>query len=135
MVKNNHKNFINSFIPLLFAEENQEKYSKEIGELQKIASNISAEAVIAALAGMRDRESRTNFLSNFKEPVFFIIGKQDSRIQFNEIIAQLSLPKNCEALVLDGVGHMGFIEEQEITLLALEHFAERVFYLHTIIKK
>lgn len=135
VVKNNHKDFINSFIPLMFAEKNKELFSKEITALQKVADNTSAEAVIAALAGMRDRKDKRDFLAQFSEPVFFIIGKNDSRIHFDTIVAQTSIPKNCEALILEGVGHMGFIEAQEITCLALEHFLERDFYLHTLKKK
>jgi len=135
VVNKNHKDFIYSFIPLMFAEENQKTFSKEIAELQKIASFTSAEAVIAALAGMRDRKDQTALLAQFSEPVFFIIGKQDTRIQFEKILEQIPIPKNCEALILEGVGHMGFIEAQEITSLALEHFLERDFYLHTLNKK
>jgi len=135
VVKNNHKDFINSFIHLLFADGNQQLFSKEIAGLQALASNASAESVIANLSGMRDREDKTNFLSEFSEPVFFIIGKQDSRITFDKIVTQISIPKNCEALILEGVGHMGFIEAEEITALALEHFLERDFYLHTMNKK
>jgi len=135
IVRNNHKNFINSFIPLLFAEINQAEYSNEITKLQELAANYTAESVIAALAGMRDRKDQTEMLAQFNEPVFFIIGKQDSRIQFEKIMAQISLPKNSEALILYHVGHMGFIEARENTLLALEHFLERDIYLHTLSHK
>lgn len=135
VVKKNHKDFINIFIPLMFAEKNQSVFTKEISELKELASNTSSDAVIAALAGMRDRKDNTEFLAQFSDPVFFIVGKQDSRIQFEKVVAQISIPKNCEALILEGVGHMGFIEAREITCLALEHFFERDFYIHTLKKK
>jgi pimeloyl-ACP methyl ester carboxylesterase len=135
VVKKNHKDFINSFIPLLFAEKNLQLYSKEIANLQEIASKTSAEGIIASLGGMRDRKDRTAMLAQLDEPVFFILGKNDSRIQIDKTVAQISIPKNCEALILDGVGHMGFIEAHETTFLALEHFIERDFYLHTLNKR
>lgn len=135
VVAKNHKDFIHSFIPLMFAENNQKIFSKEIAGLQEIASTTSAEAVIAALAGMRDRKDRTEILAKFNVPVFFIIGKNDSRIKIEKILPQISIPKNCEALILEDVGHMGFIEAQEITCMALEHFLERDFYLQALNKK
>ena len=134
VVKKNHKEFMNGFIPLMFAEENQKLFSEEIKNLQQLASTISAEGVVAALAGMRDRKDQTGFLEKFNGPVLFIIGKQDSRIPLEKILPQISVPKNCEAIILDGVGHMGFIEAREITFLALEHFIERNLYLRTLNK-
>jgi len=125
VIKNNHKGFIYSFIPSLFAEDNIERFSGEIDELIHIAENIENEGVVAALKGMRNREDHFNTLKKLNVPVYFIIGKQDSRIPLNSIMPQLELPSNSEALIIDDVGHMGFIEAKEKTLLALEHFLER----------
>ena len=125
VVKKDHKNFIISFIPLLFAEQNLERFAKEIKQLQGIALKTPADGVIAALAGMREREDRTELLQKLDVPVLFIIGKQDSRIPLEVILPQLSLPKNCEAIILDNVGHMGFIEAEALTYASLEHFFER----------
>ena len=41
------------------------------------------------------------------------------------IMPQLSLPKNCEAIILDNVGHLGFLEAEGLTYASLEHFIER----------
>jgi pimeloyl-ACP methyl ester carboxylesterase len=125
VIKNNHKGFIYSFIPSLFAEDNMERFSGEIDELIHIAENIENEGIIAALKGMRNREDHFNTLKKLNVPVYFIIGKQDSRIPLDSIMPQLELPSNSEALIIDDVGHMGFIEAKEKTLLALEHFIER----------
>jgi len=125
IIKSDHSGFIRSFIPLLFAEQNVEQFDKEINKLKTIAQKGSSEGVIAALAGMRDRKDQTSLLKNLDIPVLFIIGKQDSRIPVKKIMAQLELPQNCEALLLDGVGHMGFIEAEALTFNALEHFVER----------
>lgn len=133
-VNQNHKGFINSFIPLIFAKENQNKFADNIDALKEIATNTPAEGIMAALKGMRDREDMTQFLSQFSEPVFFIIGKSDSRIQLDKVILQTSLPRNSEALILEGVGHMGIIEAREITFMAIEHFLERDFHFQTLNK-
>jgi pimeloyl-ACP methyl ester carboxylesterase len=125
IVKGDHYSFIHSFIPSLFAEENVKNYTKEIQALKKLSEKNSTAGIVAALAGMRDRPDYLEILSKIDIPVFFIIGKQDSRISLDIILSQLALPHNCEALILDGVGHMGFIEAKEITYLAIEHFVER----------
>lgn len=125
IVKGDHSSFIHAFIPTLFAEKNIPAYPGEIEQLRVVSANTSKEGIVAALAGMRDRDDSLQLISEIEIPVFFIIGKQDSKISLNTVLGQLALPANCEALILDEVGHMGFIEAEEITYLALEHFIER----------
>ena len=126
IVKSDHKDFIGTFIPLLFAAENVAKFEAEITQLKTASEQTSVAGICAALAGMRDRNDHLRLLKSIEVPVFFIVGKQDSRIAMEKILPQLALPKNCEALILDGVGHMGFIEAREITTKAVKHFAERM---------
>ncbi len=127
IVNSNHSGFISSFIPSLFAEENIERYAKEIDRLKQIALKTPTDGITAALKGMRDREDHRETLQKLDIPVYFIVGKKDSRIPSEVILPQLQLPKNCEAMIMDNVGHMGFIEARERTYLAIEHFAERTF--------
>ena len=126
IVKNNHAGFITSFIPSLFAEENVARFAEEIDRLKQTGLKTPAEGIIAALRGMRDREDHRETLKKLDVPVYFIVGKKDSRIPAEVILPQLQLPKNSEALIMDNVGHMGFIEARERTFLAIEHFAERI---------
>lgn len=125
LVRHDKLGFINSFVPLMFAEKNKNKFEEEIVNLRKNAEILSPDAVIAALAGMRDRDDQSALMRELEIPVLFIIGKQDSRITSEIIMPQLSLPANCEAVILDGVGHMGFIEAPGLTYSAVEHFVER----------
>jgi pimeloyl-ACP methyl ester carboxylesterase len=125
VVQRDRLGYINSFIPLMFAGKNVKTFEDEIDHLRKYASNTTREGVIAALAGMRDREDMLGFLKNLEIPVFFIIGKQDSRIPMQKIMTQLEAPRNCEALIVDDVGHVGFIEAEDLTYSAVEHFVER----------
>ncbi len=125
IVKKEHKNFISSFIPLLFAEQNIEKFKTEIEKLKETSLKTSAEGVIAALAGMRDREENTTLLKEAGFPVFFVVGKQDSRIPVDKVISQIALPKHSESIILDEVGHMGFIEAPKIIFPVLTGFYGR----------
>jgi len=127
IVKKNRKDFIAGFIPLLFAEQNIEKFAEKIEELKSISLKTSAEGVTAALAGMRDRDDHTALLKQLDIPVLFIVGKQDSRIPIEKILPQIALPKHAEALILDEVGHMGFIEARKQTLRTLAHFGIKWF--------
>ena len=127
VVRKNHKDFIAGFIPMLFAEENLEKFNNKIEELKTISIKTSAQGVMAALAGMRDREDLTALLGDLDIPVLFIVGKQDSRIPIEKILPQIALPKHAESLILEGVGHMGFIEARKQTLRTLAHFGIKWF--------
>ncbi|HSG68690.1 MAG TPA: alpha/beta hydrolase [Bacteroidales bacterium] len=127
VVNSDHGKYIFNFFPALFAEENIDLFSDEIVALQRSASKTHPRSIVAALAGMRDRESTIDVLINTKVPVLFILGKNDSRIPFQATLAQASLPPVSQILVLDKVGHMGFLEAQEATVKFIDGFAEMAF--------
>lgn len=127
VVNSDHGKYIFNFFPDLFAEENVDHFRDEIVALQREAAKTHPRAIIAALAGMRDRQSKLDVLINSRVPVLFILGKHDSRIPFQTTLAQVALPPVSEILILDNVGHMGFLEASEMTLKALEGFANKVF--------
>lgn len=125
IVNGNHMSFIHSFVPTLFAERNVKAFTKEIAELEVVSTKTPKEGITAALAGMRDRKDSLDLISGIDIPLYFIVGKQDSKIALPLVMEQLSLPKNSEAIILDEVGHMGFLEAEETTYHALESFIER----------
>ncbi len=121
----NRSNFIHQFIPDLFAEENKERLAGKIEVLQNRAASTSAKSIVAALRGMMERKGSLDYLLSTEKPVFFIIGKQDSRMPYNKMIAQAMLPAHAEILLLDKVGHMGFLEAPEIIFPAISDFFKR----------
>ena len=125
IVEQNHHRFIHTFIPDLFAEHNKKKYLLKIEQLQEQAKSISAESVIAAAKGMKERKGHLETLATAKLPILFIIGKLDPRTPLNKMLVQIAMPKHSEALILDDCGHMGHIEEKEKTIKALWHFAQK----------
>jgi len=127
IVKKNRHGFIMQFIPDLFDQRHVGNYKEAIRNLQNIAALMTPEAIIAALSGMRDRPSQHQFLLKTKIPVLSILGKQDSRMPFNQLMIQATIPSHSEILLLEDVGHMGFIEAPGKTLQALKHFAIRCF--------
>jgi pimeloyl-ACP methyl ester carboxylesterase len=126
LVKKDHHGFIKNFIPDLFDPSNVNKYGKEIENLKNLAQKTPKEGILAALEGMKNRPDRQHVLLQSKVPVLFIIGKNDSRIPIDIIIPQTLLPEHSEMLLLDHVGHMGFIEASGKTFATIKGFAERV---------
>lgn len=127
IVYQNRAGFIRQFIPDLFDQKHVEEYSAEIQKLRDQAALMSSEAIVAALSGMRDRDNQLQYLLLTETPVLFIIGKQDSRMPYNQVLAQAVIPSHSEILLLEDVGHMGYIETPRITMQALKHFALRCF--------
>ena len=127
VVKQNKGSYIKHFIPDLFDQKHLANYKTEIQKLQEMADSMVPQAIIAAISGMRNRPSQLQFLLLTKTPILFIVGKQDSRMPYNQIIEQAVIPSHSEILLLDDVGHMGYIEAPVITLNALKHFAIRCF--------
>jgi len=127
IVRKNRGGFIRQFIPDLFDQRFVGSYSEAIGKLVDEAGKMSQEGIIAALSGMRDRIGGLEFLMTTQLPVLFIIGKHDSRIPYNQVLAQAVIPSHSEVLLLDKVGHMGYIEAPDITLQAIRHFSMRCF--------
>lgn len=128
IVKKHHHQFISQFIPELFAPENRGPLAAEIVILQDEARQIGPEAIVAALEGMKQRPSHLGTLLEVPFPVLFVGGKQDARIPVDKLLSQSVLPRHSEVLLLDGCGHMGYLEAPVTTLKAVKHFAERVLY-------
>jgi len=84
---------------------------------------------VAALSGMRDRESHISLMTKINQPVLFILGKSDARMPAVKIMAQAGLPQHAEMLMLEHVGHMGFAEAPLVTKLGIRYFAEKCFIL------
>jgi pimeloyl-ACP methyl ester carboxylesterase len=127
IVKKNRSGFIRQFIPDLFDLRNISKFSGQIKDLVHIASEVNDIGIIAALQGMKERYGWTELLSVSDLPFLFIIGKQDSRILPKLVMDQALIPKHSEVLLLENVGHMGFIEAPHKTLQTLRYFALKCF--------
>ncbi len=113
LVKQDRLRFITSFIPDLFAITHRSRLAGEIKTLQKRASGITAEAVIAAMEGMKIRRNHYDTLRDLKVPVHFIVGQKDTRVDMARIQEQILLPQQSHVLFLRHCGHMGYLEARE----------------------
>jgi pimeloyl-ACP methyl ester carboxylesterase len=123
IVEQNRAGFIKQFIPDLFDQRFVSNYQDSVKFLIEEASRMTPSGIIAAIAGMRDRKGGLDFLKVATFPFLFIVGKQDSRIPCKLVIDQAVIPSHAEILILDKVGHMGYIEAPEVTFQAIRHFA------------
>lgn len=126
LINDNRLKFIIDFIPNLFAKDNISKCASEIEELKDIALNTPREGIIAAQMGMIERRDRQDILEGSNVPILFIIGKEDVRADVLTVLAQASLPKFSETMILN-TGHMSFIEEENIIKQRLMSFTKMCF--------
>ena len=104
---------------------NYEQYKEDIEELKKDALLNPKQGIIAAIEGMKIRMDREMVLKFSAFKLFYIIGKKDETIPYAQVKAQTTLPNDCEYLILENVGHMGFIEDKEKCFKALKKFAAK----------
>ncbi len=123
-VMKDKKAFLEGLIPRMFAPSNVIMMKGKIEKVLGMAMNIHEDGLVAALAGMRDRKDRQHVLESASYPVLFIIGKDDLLIPPDRTLPLIQKPAHAEALLLSGVGHMGFCEAKEKTLFAIEKFME-----------
>lgn len=126
-VKHNPLLYINATIPGLFKAENIEKMAVAVEIIKSEALKTSQQGIIAALDGMRKRKDRKKLLKTLNCPILFILGQHDNAVPLKKVLHQITLAPHTEALILDKVGHMGFIEAPDETLSAIQFFAQKVF--------
>lgn len=127
LIENDHTSFIISFYPTLFAPQNSGKFNKEIEWLRQIGLCMEKEGIIAALSGMRDRADHVQTLENINFPALVIAGDQDLRIPVEKIKQQLQHASKVKSVILEGVGHMGYIEAKDEVFKLIRNFAGEVF--------
>ncbi len=127
LVEQNRAKYILNFISKLFAKESQEPLRYEIRDTQDRAILTKKEGVVAAQKGMMSRVSRLDVLINADYPILFFIGKQDSRISVENILAQATLPKHSEIVLLEYVGHMAHVEADMLVKERLLEFTNTCY--------
>ena len=119
---------IPDFVRGLYAQINLEKSSEAVERSVIIASATAENTIIADLKGMMARPSRAEIISKSKVPFLWILGTMDSHINHEMIMQNIRLPQNSRVEILENSGHMGFIEEQELTVSVIRDFADDLPY-------
>ncbi len=106
----------------MFASSNLEKFSNALQRSKDIASKIPGDGIIAVLNGMMIRPSRLTFMEEGKVPCLWILGAMDNYIPCDLIRTKVKLPSNARLVILTRSGHMGFIEEEDLSVNVINEF-------------
>ncbi|MBN2613411.1 MAG: alpha/beta fold hydrolase [Bacteroidales bacterium] len=117
MIKAGKKDLIcKTNIPKGFADDNLAILKNEVDRAIRIAMQSSNNGIIALLRGMKSRPDRSHVIKTAGYPLLWILGKKDNYIQFENIRPRIELNDLGALLVLENSGHMGFIEEPDISV-------------------
>lgn len=119
--KNGVEKFVTSFVPPLFPEHRRKELAEEINQAIEEAKRCSLDGLVAFAGAMRDRKERTETLKSFQGPKLLIAGTEDGAVKIEASRSQKDLFSNY--VELEGVGHMGMVEEKEKTLELIRNFA------------
>lgn len=123
VVKENHKSFIRTSIPMLFRSKSKKLFADEISLVKKEALKTSRQGIIAALEGMKVRLDREVLLHFGPYPSLLILGKKDPVLKYEDLIDQTTGAKT-EVVELEN-GHMSLIEDKEATEQAIMCFVKK----------
>jgi pimeloyl-ACP methyl ester carboxylesterase len=110
----------------MYATTNLEKFSGSLIHSKEIASRLSGEGIIAVLNGMMSRPSRLKIMEEGRSPCLWILGSMDNYIDYRSITEKVKLPDNAQIVVLNNSGHMGFIEEESLSVEIIRDFVNGV---------
>ncbi|MDR0712234.1 MAG: alpha/beta hydrolase [Prevotellaceae bacterium] len=109
-------------IPLMFAADNEARLYEPIADLKTCALIADDAGTIASLRGMKERKDMSEFLMTFDKPLLFVFGKKDRHIPWETAKTLIECFPHAQVLALENSGHAGFIEEEEVTLGAIQAF-------------
>lgn len=123
LIKDGKKDLIAKMnIPNAFDKNNLNKYDLIINETIDVALETPEAGIIANLHAMITRPDLSDSLSKTQIPFLYIAGRNDNYIDYNLIVPKIILPEKSQLHVLEHSGHMGFVEEKEISLSIIKNF-------------
>jgi pimeloyl-ACP methyl ester carboxylesterase len=117
------KIYAENFFPEIFATAHRAKFASKINELVKRALSINPNYLQRTLSIMANRPDSIQWLKETKLPILYVIGKQDNAIPFETAMTQAAFPKNCIVQILEHVGHIAMIEDENKTKQMIQFFS------------
>jgi pimeloyl-ACP methyl ester carboxylesterase len=106
-----------------YADPNPAVMQNKPMELIIPGPNISDDAMIATIEGMKQRSDRIRVLQNANIQTLFIMGKKDPQSNTVNLLEKISPSGNVNYIILENAGHRSFTEEPEIILQKIMDFA------------
>ena len=120
------RQIVNVNIPKAFADGNVERLKDQVFRARHIALQNPDQGIVAILNGMKGRPDRTHILGNPSVPLLLIGGMKDNYIPVEGFEKLADLAPHATAVRLEESGHMGFVEEPELSAGAILSFTEEV---------
>lgn len=114
--------FLKSMIPALFGRRFKAEQGEFIEALTQAGQNFETSALQQYYQIMHDRADRTSVFKSLSIPYLFLSGTEDQAAPAGDLIAQSAIPDVAMIDVLEGAGHMGFIEQPEAVNALLIEF-------------
>ena len=111
-------------ITKMFAQSNLNIFPEALNRSKEIASRIPGEGIIAVLNGMMTRPSRLSFMEEGRVACLWILGEMDNYIPCDFIQTKVKLPSNATIVVLKNSGHIGFVEEEDLSVKVVSDFVD-----------
>ncbi|MCP9765331.1 alpha/beta fold hydrolase [Lacihabitans soyangensis] len=122
LIKHDTNLFIKHFYPNMFTEEfkasNSDFIQKNIEEFSKIPN----EALLASTLAMKSRQSHVENISDFKFPIFQILGQQDTFVNYKDALDQTVRMQRPNLLLMDNICHAGMFESPKICAQFINSF-------------
>ena len=116
--------FVTSFVPQLFLEHRRIELAEELARAIEDGKRSSLEGLLAYTIAMRDRVDRLAVLQQFAGPKLLLAGTLDTAVKIESSRAQQSAFTHY--IELEGVGHLGMVEEKEKALEVVQNFVSEV---------
>ena len=116
--------FVISFVPQLFPEHRRDELADAMALAIEDGQRSSLEGLLAYTVAMRDRKDRLAVLQQFAGPKLLLAGTLDSSVKIESSRAQQEAFTHY--IELEGVGHLGMVEEKEKTLAVVQDFVREV---------
>lgn len=117
-----HQLYIKQLVPKLFPPSYVQSRPFELDKLIHRAARFPQQGIIDGLQAMAERPDNSAWLKECPCPVLFIVGAEDAAIPAAYSEKQLALPPISSIHILEGVGHMGMIEQKRKCQLIVRRF-------------
>lgn len=107
-----------------FAEQNRARMRDYIADIAEVVQITEDEGIVAILRGMIGRKDQNEMLHHLSARQYFILGRHDDYIPLEVAEKMVSEHPQAEVIWLDESGHMGFLEQPQLTAEAIVRIAK-----------
>jgi pimeloyl-ACP methyl ester carboxylesterase len=116
--------YLKTMVPDLFTKTYREAHEDTVNALMARMGPTPPEVIANYLEAMRGRSDRSALLDNLPVPIQFIASKEDAHAPYGINVEQVAMAKQSQLITLEGVSHMGMMEDPVSSVEALKTLKE-----------